>query len=284
MVTYMSTEPVQIPSIPSLHVLPPTPRIQILRKSSRAFPSTHPRIRISSIREYPSGFRPLPSIQAAERSSGLVDGAPESGASRDSKAVDEIKAALYQAFEGTNRGIFGVQSGKKSEIEGLVKLLESQNPNPDPTENLEKVDGCWKLVYSTISILGTKRTKLGLRDFVALGDFLQFINVAEGKAINVIKFSVRGLKMFTGQLVIVASFRIATKSRVDIKYENSSIAPDQLMNIFQKNYDLLLAVFNPEGWLEISYIDESMRIGRDDKGNIFILVRSETEKAEDYAL
>ncbi|XXG44786.1 hypothetical protein AAC387_Pa02g0045 [Persea americana] len=235
----MSTEPVQIPSIPSLHVLPPTPRIQILRKSSRAFPSTHPRIRISSIREYPSGFRPLPSIQAAERSSGLVDGAPESGASRDSKAVDEIKAALYQAFEGTNRGIFGVQSGKKSEIEGLVKLLESQNPNPDPTENLEKVDGCWKLVYSTISILGTKRTKLGLRDFVALGDFLQFINVAE---------------------------------RVDIKYENSSIAPDQLMNIFQKNYDLLLAVFNPEGWLEISYIDESMRIGRDDKGNIFILV------------
>ena len=34
----------------------------------------------------------------------------------------------------------------------------------------------------------------------------------------------------------------------------------------------------------VRYIDESMRIGRDDKGNIFILVRSETEKAEDYAL
>jgi hypothetical protein len=27
----------------------------------------------------------------------------------------------------------------------------------------------------------------------------------------------------------------------------------QLMNIFQKNYDMLLAIFNPEGWLEITY-------------------------------
>jgi hypothetical protein len=42
-----------------------------------------------------------------------------------------------------------------------------------------KVDGCWKLIYSTISILGKKRTKLGLRDFISLGDFLQIIDVEE---------------------------------------------------------------------------------------------------------
>jgi hypothetical protein len=41
------------------------------------------------------------------------------------------------------------------------------------------VDGCWKLIYSTISILGKKRTKLGLRDFISLGDFLQIIDVKE---------------------------------------------------------------------------------------------------------
>uniref|UniRef100_A0A0A9DG32 Plastid lipid-associated protein/fibrillin conserved domain-containing protein n=1 Tax=Arundo donax TaxID=35708 RepID=A0A0A9DG32_ARUDO len=49
----------------------------------------------------------------------------------------------------------------------------------------------------------------------------------------------------------------------------------QLMNIFQKNYDLLLAIFNPEGWLEITYVDESLRIGRDDKENIFVLERAD---------
>jgi hypothetical protein len=42
-------------------------------------------------------------------------------------------------FQGVNRGIFGIPSAKKSEIEGLVKLLESQNPTPDPTLNLDKV-------------------------------------------------------------------------------------------------------------------------------------------------
>lgn len=39
--------------------------------------------------------------------------------------------------------------------------------------------GTWKLVYSTITILGSKRTKLGLRDFISLGDFYQNIDVAE---------------------------------------------------------------------------------------------------------
>lgn len=53
--------------------------------------------------------------------------------------VEKKKKNEHVKKKGTNRGIFGVQSGKKSEIESLVKLLESQNPNPDPTGNLEKV-------------------------------------------------------------------------------------------------------------------------------------------------
>lgn len=42
-------------------------------------------------------------------------------------------------YQGINRGIFGVPSAKKTEIEDLVKMLESQNPTPDPSLNLEKV-------------------------------------------------------------------------------------------------------------------------------------------------
>ncbi|OEL19047.1 putative plastid-lipid-associated protein 7, chloroplastic [Dichanthelium oligosanthes] len=187
-----------------------------------------------------------------------------------------VKDALYQALEGANRGIFGMTSAKRSEIHGLVELLESRNPTPEPTAELqEKVDGCWKLIYSTISILGKKRTKLGLRDFISLGDFLQIIDVKEEKAVNVIKFSVRALKILSGQLAIEASYTVTSKTRVDIKLESSTITPEQLMNIFQKNYDMLLAIFNPEGWLEITYVDESLRIGRDDKENIFVLERAD---------
>ncbi|XP_062225633.1 fibrillin protein 5 homolog isoform X2 [Phragmites australis] len=127
--------------------------------------------------------------------------------------VSDSKAALYRALEGANRGIFGMTSAKRSEIHGLVELLESRNPTPEPTAKLqEKVDGCWKLIYSTISILGKKRTKLGLRDFISLGDFLQMINVKEEKAINVIKFSARALKILSGQLTIEASYNVTTKT------------------------------------------------------------------------
>lgn len=45
----------------------------------------------------------------------------------------------YNVIKVINRGIFGVPSAKKSAILGLVELLESQNPTPDPTLNLEKV-------------------------------------------------------------------------------------------------------------------------------------------------
>lgn len=61
--------------------------------------------------------------------------------------------------------------------------------------------------------------------------------------------------------------------RVDIKFENSTLVPEQLLSLFQKNYDLLLSIFNPEGWLEITYIDDTLRVGRDDKGNVFLLER-----------
>ncbi|KMZ76457.1 putative plastid-lipid-associated protein 7, chloroplastic [Zostera marina] len=188
-------------------------------------------------------------------------------------SVYGIKTALYQALDGMNRGIFGTTMAKKAEIEVFVERLESRNPFPNPTDDLTKVDGCWKLIYSTISILGHKRTKLGLRDLISLGDFLQTIDVSQGKAINEIQFNVRGFKLLSGKLTIAASFAVSSKNRVDIKFQNSNISPVQLMELFKKNYDLLLSIFNPDGWLDITYVDESLRIGKDDKGNIFILER-----------
>ncbi|KAI8540679.1 hypothetical protein RHMOL_Rhmol08G0004800 [Rhododendron molle] len=231
------------PPIPASQLVPQMPGFtKVMRADVRALSATHSRNQKATPRstgDYPSGFRP---IRVADQSSGLIG-------STEEQETAEIKAELYEAIQGINRGIFGVPSAKKSEIEGLVKQLETRNPTPEPTLFLEKVGGCWKLIYSTITILGSKRTKLGLRDFISLGDFLQTIDVAE---------------------------------RVDIKYSNSTITPDQLMNVFRKNYDLLLSIFDPEGWLEITYVDDSLRIGRDDKGNIFILERYGKEEETSF--
>ncbi|XP_020583153.1 probable plastid-lipid-associated protein 7, chloroplastic isoform X2 [Phalaenopsis equestris] len=190
--------------------------------------------------------------------------APIAGASAAStgtgayRTTEDIKAELYLALQ-----------------EELVEQLELRNPTPKPTDHLlYKVNGSWKLIYSTITILGSKRTKLGLRDFISLGDLYQTIDVPKERAINVINFSAKGLKLLTGQLTIEASYKIASKTRVIIKLETSSITPKQLMNLFQKNYDLLIDIFNPAGWLDITYVDDSLRIGRNDKGAIFVLERA----------
>lgn len=274
----MATKLVQ-PPIPSSHVVPTIPIPSKMMRTHRAFSTTPPISKNSVIGQYPNGFRLISTIKVAEQSSGVAGDDEEMKQEPPdyNKTIAQVKAELYNALQGINRGIFGVPTEKKSEIEDFVKMLEAQNPTPDPTLHLGKVGGCWKLVYSTIRILGSKRTKLGLRDFISLADFLQTIDAAEGKAVNVIKFNARGLNLLNGKLTIEASFKVASKSRVDISYRNSTITPEQLMNLFRKNYDILLGIFNPEGWLEITYVDDTLRIGRDDKGNIFILERSEDE-------
>ncbi|KAJ6302447.1 hypothetical protein OIU77_016522 [Salix suchowensis] len=224
----------------------PRMRKMLITHSSSVPPIIHPWTMRKTIAD---GVRPLHTTKVAEQSPGLVNDNKEIKENdKDYREVEQIKADLYQAVQVINRGIFGVPSAKQSEIHGLAELLESQNPTSDPTLNLEKVGGCWKLSN---------------------------IDVAKGKAVNVINFNVRGLNLLNGQLTIEASFKTASKSRVDINYESSTITPDQLMNMFRKNYDLLLNIFNPDGWLEITYVDDNLRIGRDDSGNIFILERSQ---------
>ncbi|KAK4359797.1 hypothetical protein RND71_022026 [Anisodus tanguticus] len=258
----MATKLLMNPQITVSQLSPPLPNtIEIMRSS----------LSPTNINNSPRNFNKI-SRFGQQRT---ISAAEQQNVEVSQSTSSQIKIQLYDALQGINRGIFGVSSDKKSEIEGLVKQLESQNPTLEPTLSLDKVAGSWKLIYSTISILGSKRTKLGLRDFITLGDLYQNIDTSEGKAVNVIKFNARGLSLLNGELRIQATFKIASKSRVDIFYNSSAITPDQLMNVFQKNYDLLLGIFNPEGWLEITYVDENLRIGRDDKGNIFILERSQ---------
>ncbi|OMO55870.1 hypothetical protein CCACVL1_26949 [Corchorus capsularis] len=171
------------PAIFSLQVVPrKMSKVKERMKICRVVSATNP------ISKSNTRFRSTHTTKVAEHSTGLV------GDEENFETIPHLKTKLYQELQGINRGIFGVPSSKKSDIEALVKLLESQNPTPDPTLNLDKVSGCWKLVYSTITILGSKRTKLGLRDFITLGEFFQTIDV---------------------------------EKRVDINYDNSTITPDQ---------------------------------------------------------
>jgi hypothetical protein len=102
-------------------------------------------------------------------------------------------------------------------------------------------------------------------------DRFQRIDLENSLAINEVAFVVPPL--YDGALTITASFEVESATRVAITYEKSTLVPDQLQSLFEKNYDVLLAVFNPDGWLDVTYVDADTRVGRDDKGNIFVTER-----------
>lgn len=160
------------PPIPAPHLLKQQPKIKTTQITLSA---PAPRC------NYSGGLNHCPFVSRTKQT--LTRAASEeqrSGLLEDPKdSIALTKSSIYQALKGINRGVFGVTSAKRREIEDLVMQLESQNPTPNPILNLEKVSGSWKLIYSTITILGPKRTKLGLRDFITLGDFLQIIDVTE---------------------------------------------------------------------------------------------------------
>lgn len=185
--------------------------------------------------------------------------------------ADATREQLIRQLEGLNRGVFGVQSAKQKSIHDSISLLEAANPTPEPTRAVKQLNGRWKLLYSTIRILGSKRSKLGLREFVQIGDMFQEIDMSSRTAVNTVDFNVSGFTMMKGSLTIKAEFEAQSASRVDVTFRSATLKPDQLEKLFQKNYDLLLEIFNPEGWLEITYLDEQLRVGRDDDGHIFLL-------------
>ncbi|KAJ8433748.1 hypothetical protein Cgig2_026569 [Carnegiea gigantea] len=85
-----------------------------------------------------SGFKQSRFNQSLIR--GIAD-EQRSGLLEDPKdTIALTKTSIYQAVEGINRGVFGVTSAKRREIEDLVMQLEAQNPTPNPTVNLEKVE------------------------------------------------------------------------------------------------------------------------------------------------
>lgn len=72
-----------------------------------------------------------------------------------------------------------------------------------------------------------------------------------------------------------AKYKVEGPARVGVQFLGSSLTPSALQAVFEANYDLLLGIFNPDGWLDITYLDSDFRVGRDDKGNVFVLERGE---------
>ena len=191
------------------------------------------------------------------------------------------KIHLLEMIAGTNRGLL---AGEKDRVKILtaVEHLEDHNPYPHPLETGFLLDGVWRLLYTT------SRNVLGLGRFplVQLGEVYQCIQTTEAKLYNLAEF--RGLPWLESLVAVAASYQRVSERRIEVHFERSLLgfqrlmgyeSPTQLiqaLELEQKFWaiDVTLPRRESLGWLETTYVDNDLRIGRGNEGSVFILARS----------
>ena len=166
------------------------------------------------------------------------------------------------------------------ELHQLITDLEVQSPTPSPLDSPLLI-GDWRLIYTTSrGILGLDRIPL-----TDLGEVYQAIrgdrvyNVAETK-------SLLGIE---GVVAVAARYVRSGDARVDVTFQRSILGLRSIMGyrsvtafvdqLEAKSRVLAIDVPIPsrdgvaQGWLEVTYLDETLRISRGNEGSIFVLVK-----------
>lgn len=166
------------------------------------------------------------------------------------------------------------------QLENQTIVLEKQNPNPQPLRtNPELLNGTWQLIYSTAREIRTLTTlPLGFK----LGKVYQAIDVASGSFFNQ-AFCRHNSNLLAGYVMVTATFSKAPTPADGI--------PDRKINVnflkrsifIQEAFGIKLAAKKPVKVVDarppigripsltITYLDDSMRIGRGGDGSLFVL-------------
>ncbi|HIK10304.1 MAG TPA: PAP/fibrillin family protein [Oscillatoriaceae cyanobacterium M33_DOE_052] len=191
------------------------------------------------------------------------------------------KAELLQALVGKNRGVLATKAEKQA-IQAAIASLEDRNPTNAPTEALSLLEGNWQLLYTTSSeLLNIDRLPLA-----KLGPIYQCIRSGSGKIYNIAE--IYSLPLLESIVSVSARFEALSPIRLGIKFERNITGPMRLLSY--QNPDQFIATvetgkkflpiditLNPErqqGWVDITYLDENLRIGRGNGGSIFVLSKS----------
>ncbi|MGL5079052.1 MAG: PAP/fibrillin family protein [Waterburya sp.] len=190
------------------------------------------------------------------------------------------KAELLEAIAGKNRGLLANEIDNVRVL-SAIQQLEDTNPTPKPLEAKDLLNGDWRLLYTTSKgILGLDRFPL-----FKLGQIYQCIRVSEAKVYNIAE--IIGLPMLEGLVSVAATFEPVSDRRVNVIFERSIIglqrlfgynSPGKFIQQIESGkkflpFDFKIDRGEQKGWLDITYLDQDMRIGRGNEGNIFVLTK-----------
>lgn len=191
------------------------------------------------------------------------------------------KDSLLEAIAGKNRGLLATPADKQA-ILALVAQLEDRNPTPRPTEAGDLLEGDWRLLYTTSrALLGLDQVPL-----FKLGQIYQCIRVKDTKVYNIAE--IYGLPYLEGLVSVAAEFEPVSERRVQVKFKRSISGLQRLIgyespeNFIQQiesgqkftAIDFSIESREQKGWLDITYLDEDLRLGRGNEGSVFVLTKN----------
>lgn len=190
------------------------------------------------------------------------------------------KAELLRAIAGTNRGLLATDTDRQA-ILAAIAQLEDRNPTPRPLEAADKLDGNWRLLYTTSQeLLGIDRVPL-----LKLGQIYQFVRVQTQQIYNVAEVS--GIPFLEGLVSVVAQFEPVSEQRVKVRFNRGIFglqrligyqACDRFVQEIEAGkkftaFDFAITRSDQKGWLDITYLDDDLRIGRGNVGSVFVLTK-----------
>jgi hypothetical protein len=190
------------------------------------------------------------------------------------------KAELLEAIAGKNRGLLATETDKTA-ILAAVARLEDRNPNPRPLEASNLLNGNWRLLYTTSNSL----LNFGRFPLLPLGQIYQCIRTATAKVYNIAEVS--ELPFLEGLVSVGARFEPVSERRVDVRFERSILGLRRVIGYQSPNdfiqqieagkkftaIDFSIDSRNQRGWLDITYLDNDLRIGRGNEGSVFVLTK-----------
>jgi hypothetical protein len=175
-----------------------------------------------------------------------------------------------------------IQPQSVSNIEKLTQTLEELNPFPRPllyASNL--LDGAWLLQYSTArEIRSLKRLPLGF----LVGKIYQTIDLNNASFENK-AWVQHSSGLLSGYVKVTATFEPDKQQgdslpdrKINIDFKQRFFGIDRILGIKTNLLDPIKVVEakNPPGripCLNLTYLDETMRIGRGGDGSLFILTK-----------
>ncbi|MUL35893.1 PAP/fibrillin family protein [Gloeocapsopsis dulcis] len=189
------------------------------------------------------------------------------------------KTTLLEAIAGKNRGLLATEQDKQAILMAIAQL-EERNPTPHPVEAGEFLDGDWRLLYTTSKGL----LNIDQLPLFKLGQIYQSIRVATTSVYNIAE--VYGIPFLEGMVAVAARFEALSERRVQVKFERSILGLQRLVGYNKSPRDFVgqieagkkfaavdfrLDNREQQGWLDITYLDRDLRIGRGNEGSVYVL-------------